>query len=75
MFTKQDYEEYFRLIEIKEHAMLHFLTDTISRLQDEETVLILKQILKDEAQHYSVSQKLLEFVKEISDATEESGSV
>jgi len=66
MFTKQDYEEYFRLIEIKEHAMLHFLTDTISRLQDDEAVNILKQILKDEAQHYSVSQKLLEIVKNIS---------
>jgi hypothetical protein len=67
MFSKQDYEEYFRLIEIKEHAMLHFLTDTISRIQDAEIIGVLKQMLKEEAEHYGVSQKLLDFVKNIED--------
>ncbi len=67
MFSKQDYEEYFRLIEIKEHAMLHFLTDTISRLRDEETIAVLKKMLKNEAQHYGISQKLLELVQTITD--------
>jgi len=65
MFSKQDYEEYFRLIEIKEHAILHFLTDTISQVKDESIMGELKSLLRAEAEQYGLSQQLLDYVKEL----------
>jgi hypothetical protein len=67
MFSKQDYEEYFRLIEIKEHAILHFLTDTIAHVTDESIIMALKELLRDEAHQYGLSQQLLDYVKELKD--------
>jgi hypothetical protein len=65
MFSEIDREEYFRLIEIKEHAILHFLTDTISQLHEESIIAELKGLLQEEVQQYGVSQKLLSLVKEL----------
>lgn len=64
MFSDIDREEYFRLIEIKEHAILHFLTDTISQLQEQSIIAELKELLREEVEQYGVSQKLLDIVKQ-----------
>ena len=63
MFTKQDYIEYFSLIELKEEAMVSFISKALEKIEDEPVWTVLKQILNDEVSHVDFTKALLSTVE------------
>ena len=59
MFTKEDYQEYFTLVEQTEVKMAAFLARFITLVEDRELQEVLQRVLSDEDRHVLLSRELL----------------
>ena len=58
MFTKIDYENYFKAIQQLEEKMLHRVEEIISKISDAELLKILNRIREDEIAHLQLVDEL-----------------
>lgn len=58
MFTKEDYEEYFRDINTKEQGMAKNLEDVLPLIGDKVITANIKNVLKDELRHVGLTVEL-----------------
>ncbi len=58
MFTKEDYEEYFRDINTKEQGMAKNLEDALPLIKDKVITANIKNVLKDELRHVGLTVEL-----------------
>ena len=62
MFTKEDYQEYFSVIDAKEREMVAFLEQILPELQDERVISVLQFILNDERSHCALARALMKYL-------------
>jgi len=60
MFTRADYQEYFKTILKKEKEMALFIKQFTQSLSDKSLVAQLNEILRDEIRHTQLAAQLLE---------------
>ncbi len=58
MFTKIDYENYFKAIRQLEEKMLHCVEEIISKISDAKLLKILNRIREDEINHLHLVDEL-----------------
>ncbi|MDD3295829.1 MAG: hypothetical protein PHU64_00530 [Candidatus Omnitrophica bacterium] len=58
MFTKEDYQSYFSIIDAKEREMVRFLSQALPRINDARVRKVLEAILKDENRHCKLAKQL-----------------
>lgn len=58
MFTKEDYSEYFGVIQTKEEHMADFLRNLLSRFKDKAIIEALEAVMRDEVNHATLSKEL-----------------
>ncbi|MDD5255688.1 MAG: hypothetical protein PHR11_06535 [Candidatus Omnitrophica bacterium] len=59
MFTKEDYQDYFTLIQSAETKMAAYLSGFIDLVEDRELKDALQRVLSDENRHIILSRELL----------------
>jgi len=59
MFTKEDYQSYFSIIDAKEREMAGFLSQILPEIKDARVRKVLEAILEDEDRHCELAKQLL----------------
>ena len=62
MFSKEDYYEYFEVIEEREKAMIFIAKRIKDKADDPKIIDAANRILLEEAEHYKLARKLFEFL-------------